>query len=346
MIRILPLFLLVLLVSCSSIKQKNSEGLQTPDLVEIFDLQEKKFDKFKTVNSKEIVKSKKIKKKLSKTKPLMIQRKGVAKKSVQASLASGRKLSEYPQDFPEQYIEYDQRSEKIWKHYKPNYFIGEVLEYSVRYLGVSAGKVKIITSDYQYLGDRKTIHFQAMMRSSSFYKFMYRINDTLDIYMDFKSFIPVKYSLIQNETNKTVNDLQLFDHDKMMTYFRYKRVKKKQVKNRKSDVFVPKYFQNYLSTFFFFRGLPLSIGKQYNFPIVSKAKVGIIDVVVDGIEELKLKRGKFKAWRLQAKVVFPQSTKKKDHLTLWLSNDSKKILLKFSAKIKLGSIKGELINER
>lgn len=321
--------LFIFFSSCATKKDKDFDKVR-PDLMDVFQLEGDNFKKFRPApvyekKTEEVVEKKDTSAKISKNKisPLI------------------KIISEYPKGYPNNYKIIDKKSELIWKKFKPNYYVGEQLVMAVKYLGISTGQLKILTESHVYFGDKKTIHFKAAMKSSSFYKMFYQIDDFLDIFVEEQAFLPVKYSFIQNETNQTVNDLQLFDYENKKTYFVYRRLKNGMVKNINKDVFIPKYFQSYLSVFFFFRGLPLSVGSSYEFPIVSKAKVGILQAKVEKIEKIDTKLGEYEAVKLDATVSFPES-KKKDHISIWFSNDDEKYLLKFQAAVKIGDIVGAI----
>jgi hypothetical protein len=156
------------------------------------------------------------------------------------------------------------------------------------------------------------------------------------------NFIPLKFVLTQRESKQNVDDLQLFDHDKLMTHFWYRREKNKEVTELANSLPIPRYFQDSYASLFLVRGLPLKIGDLYEFPIVSRGKIWILEAKVDAYDTISIDNRDVKAIRIKAVTHFPGILKKQGDILFWYSADEKRTLLKFSAKVKIGSIEGEI----
>jgi hypothetical protein len=68
----------------------------------------------------------------------------------------------------------------------------------------------------------------------------------------------------------------------------------------------------------------------------------MLKVKVSAIEKIEVKGEEIEAIKIDAETRFPGILKKSGDINFWYSNDDQKRLLKFSAKVKLGSISGEL----
>ena len=141
-----------------------------------------------------------------------------------------------------------------------------------------------------------------------------------------------------------MDDLQLFDHEKHKTFFWYKRLKKGKTKTRHVEAFIPKHFQDSFSSLFFVRGLPLKTGDVYQFPIMTRAKTWLIKMKVAKKEHITIMGKKILAIRVNAETHFPGVLKKKGDIIFWYSADLERRLLKFQANVKIGAIKGELVD--
>ena len=155
-----------------------------------------------------------------------------------------------------------------------------------------------------------------------------------------KNFTPLKYILVQRESGQIVDDLQLFDHEELKTYFWYKRIKNKKESKDKKIEYVPRYFQDSLSALFFVRGLPMKIGNKYEFPVVTRTKVWIIKVEVMAKEDLKIEGKTYNTYRLRAETHFPGVLEKRGDIVFWYSADASRRILKFLAKVKIGHLEG------
>ena len=251
---------------------------------------------------------------------------------------------EYPIDFPEALKSYDRKSKDVWPLFEPVVFPGEKFTLKVGYLGITAGFIQIETLPMVDIGGRRAYHFKARMRSARYYSYIYSLDDSLETFVTVEDFTPLKYVLLQRESGQTVDDLQLFDSQKLKTFHFYKRLKKGKHKNVELEKPIPRYFQDSFSAPFFVRGLPLKKDDLYEFPIVTRGKIWILKIKVEGVESLKVDGKWVSAIRINAETRFPGVLEKKGDIRFWYSNDKTRRLLKFQADVKIGSIKGELVD--
>lgn len=358
------IFLLAfILIGCASNEDKVFVDQVSPDLVETFKIENEKFKKFVVVDKepfKDVVKEKsvvpsknKIKLQKQKSQPVLkITKKNdvieIPEQTEESPATSEiKKKAEYPEGYPEDLKKIDLESAKTWKNYKPLYRIGEEFVFAINYLGITAGHVRFITNGGLKIAGRDALHFRALFKTSKFYKYVYEADDMVETYVSADKFLPIKYSLVQRESNKDVDDLQLFDHEEKKTYMFYKRFKKKnkQLTKKEKEAFLTKYFQDFMSTLFFVRGLPLKKGDVYKFPVYTRGKFWRLDVKVGSVKDNIKVMGKWRdAIRIDTIAHPPKSDKKKSKsiISFWYSKDSERIFLKLKAKLKFGSIEGEI----
>lgn len=253
---------------------------------------------------------------------------------------------EYPADYPKEYIQYDKKSKDIWSKFNPFFFKGEQTIMSVTYLGVTAGYITISSKNVMNINDKVAYNYHARFKSSDSYSYFYWLDDQLNTFVEKDTFLPIKYSLIQREKKQDVDDLQLFDFQKLRTYTFYKRVKKDSNKNEKLNVYIPKYAQDSFSALQFVRGLPLKKGDRYEFPVITRGKVWLLKVEVAGTETVEVMDKDVSAIKIKAETHFPGVLKKSGDIYFWYSNDDARRLLKFQAQVKIGALKGEVVDYR
>jgi hypothetical protein len=338
---IASLFLALILLgtSCASKSDKAFIAATDSDLVESFEIKDPKLEKFKTAplvveeSAKEIVASKPTEK--------IVEQKKKGKQSPKIEVT--QKGPEYPEGYPEILIGYDKQSSHLWDKFKPRLNIGETFTFEVSYMGITAGHIRMSVKPPAVVNGRAAFHFVAQLRSARYYEYVYKLDDTLETFVDRETMIPVKYSLMQRESGQSVDDLQIFDADAHKTYFWYKRLKKGQEKKEEKEEFIPKYFQDSYSTLYFVRGFPLKNGDVYKFPIITRAKLWMLTIKVTGRETIEVNGKKISAIRLDAETQFPGVLSKKGDITFWYSDDQSRRLLKFGGKVKIGTVEGELI---
>lgn len=350
------LLIFLFISACASKNDRSFIDFSSKDVEKKFDAsKDEKFKKFFVDDPKQ--KSKFID---QKTKPVKktIKKKAKAKKDTKTKVTLKKTKKEvevkeevvtnsiYPKDFPEKLKEYDKESETFWFDFSPKIFIGEEFVFEVSYLGITAGHIKMNTDPVSVLGGEDVFKFKANMRSARFYEAIYSLDDSLESIVRIKDFIPLKYTLMQRESAQIVDDLQLFDQDQRKTYFWYKRIKRGKKKEIERNVFIPRFYQDSYSALYFVRGFPLNQGDEYEFPVITRGKLWIIKIKVAGIETLDIMDKDVEAIRVNAETRFPGVLSKKGDIVFWYSNDPYRKLLKFQANVKIGSIKGELVDYR
>lgn len=359
--KIIIFFALLLIASCASnfdeekrlLLKENKKDLVSSfeikdDNVDAENFQEKEIPSTPEV-TKPVVEVKKIEpvknkktEKISKSKP---ESNGVEAKNVEVKPEEivEKITGAYPADYPKDYVQYDQHSKLIWSKFKPFFFKGEQTIMSVTYLGVTAGYITITSKNVMNINNKVAYNYHARFKSSDSYSYFYWLDDQLNTFVEKDTFLPIKYTLIQREKKQDVDDLQLFDFEKLRTFTFYKRVKQDSNKDEKLNVYIPKYAQDSFSALQFVRGLPLKKGEKYDFPVVTRGKVWLLKVEVMGVETIEVMDKEISAIKIKAETHFPGVLKKSGDIFFWYSNDEIRKLMKFQAKIKIGSINGEIV---
>lgn len=322
---------------------------ESTDLVQSFDVTKEQAESFKvaTANEKKeepvvakvepVVPDKKTKNKVTKGS------KEVVTPAPTLPVVAPAPTNGFPADYPEDFKAYDAKSKLAWDKFKPVFYQGEQSIMAVTYLGVTAGYITILSKEVVSLNNKQAFHFYARFKSSDSYRYFYWLDDKLDSFVEKETFLPMKYSLIQREKKQNVDDLQLFDFKKMMTYNWYKRVKEGSNKDEKGETKIPSLAQDSFSALQFVRGLPLDKGNTYEFPVITRGKFWILKVEVMGEETITIQDKEVRAIKIRAETNFPGVLKKSGDINFWYGAGPERKLLKFQAKVKIGSLYGELV---
>jgi hypothetical protein len=248
----------------------------------------------------------------------------------------------FPDDYPAKLKKLNEKTAVFWNTFTPALNEGEETVLNIEYMGVSTGKITIKTLADTRLGDTDVYHLHARVKTAKFYSYLYEVDDVCDSYVRKQDFTPLKFSLIQRQTSQDVDDLQLFDLKKLKTYTFYKRVTKKKTKKKKKVEFIPQFFQDPISVLYFIRGLPMKKAMLYSIPIVNHGKVEMLTAQYEKTELIETKLGKKRAYKVKVNTQHEGETLKGGNMTFWFSADEKRIFLRFKAKIKIGSVSGEV----
>ena len=344
-------FLVVLLVlgGCSSKKKEKAfqasldvPGEVTPEVQ--VEAPEKLLEKF------EVVKIEPVPEPAPSKRPMRakIKPKPAVKVKPDLPLTKDVPKSQLPKDYPDDLLKINAEAEKVWKSYKPNHFVGEKVFLDIHYLGMTVGKILATNRGKKLINGKEVWHFHSRFKSAPFYSKIYELDDTVDTYVTTDQFLSTRFSLIQRESKQDIDDLQLHDRDQMKTFWFYKQIKSdKSVKNKEKVGFIPYFSIDPFSVLFFFQGLPLKTGDVYNIPIINKGKILILKSEVEGREEIDTELGDdMKAIRVHATTRYTGETLKDGDLYFWFSDDKYHKLLKAQAKIKIGSVTGDIVEEK
>jgi hypothetical protein len=333
---------LVVLGACATNYEEEKTVLltnaETPDLVSSFDVDK---DKAAGLTAKPVDADAPVAPAKKDTKASAKKAKG-QKAAVVAAPAVTTPAAEVT-EYSEEFKGYDVKSKLVWDKFEPVFYEGEQSIMSISYLGVTAGHVTITSQNVVTLKNKLAYHYFARFKSNDSYRYFYWLDDKLDTYIEKNTFLPMKYSLTQREKKQNVDDLQLFDFDKLMTYHWYKRVKEGSNKEEKIEKPIPRYAQDSFAALQLVRGLPLNKGDIYEFPVVTRGKIWLLKVEVLGEDLINVGDKEVKAIKIKAETNFPGVLKKSGDIIFWYGNDPEKRLLKFQAKIKIGSVFGELV---
>lgn len=249
----------------------------------------------------------------------------------------------YPADYPAELKALDEKAALSWTQFKPRFKVDEKMFLDVDYLGMTVGKVVLSYRGLKSMSNKPVHHFQAFFKSAPFYSAIYELDDHLDTYVDQEKFVGLRYNLVQRESKQDVDEVQLYDREKLWTTAYQKQVRDGKTKNKNWKSFIPRYSIDGLSVLWLIRGLPLKTGDEYVLPVVNKAKILIMEVKVEAREKIKTKLGELNSIRVKAHTAYTGKTLKSGDMTFWLSDDDNRTLLRANAKIKIGSVSAEVV---
>lgn len=221
----------------------------------------------------------------------------------------------------------------------PNFQQGEKYRFDITYFGATAGSLELELLEPKVVNERPSFHLRAIARSVSPFTLFYRLNDTVESFMDSEGLFSHKFTVKMDESLQKRDILELYDQKAHKVYYWSKLDhKKKGKKDDQLEIDTAPYSQDGLSAFYYLRTLPLEIGKSYEFPIVNNGKLRTVRVTAVRKEELKTKLGTFDTIVLKPEIALDGAIKTYGDSFVWVSDDPRRLLLKVDAKIKVGSI--------
>jgi hypothetical protein len=230
---------------------------------------------------------------------------------------------EYPKRRPPQ--------EPIWE--------SERLSYNITYLGLKAGELTLEALPIKTMGNRKVYHIKGHATSSALFSMFYRLNDTIETFIDFEGFFSHRFHLVLDETKQARDSLELNDSEKQQTYY-WDRLTRRDQPMRETKKYSPiqPFSQDSVSALYFLRTLDLPIGKTFSVPVVSEGNTWEAVCEVIRKEKVGTPMGDIQALVLKPEMKYQGILKKNGDSFLWVTDDERKFPIRLEAKVKIGHV--------
>lgn len=225
--------------------------------------------------------------------------------------------------------------------------IGERIEMDLRWLALPAGRGVLEVKEGPTVAGRPTFHFWGNILSSKIVDAVYHVDNTVESFVDKEALIPYKYLLHMLESGQKKETRVSFDHPQKKAYFWAKRISEKWGPEDidRQDALVPE-ARDMFSALYFARALNYQLNKKQSFTIYENANNWNIELTPVGYELVNSSVGAFQCWKILVNVTLNNVLKPTGDIFVWFSDDSKRYLVKFDAKLKIGSLYGNLTSIR
>jgi len=221
--------------------------------------------------------------------------------------------------------------------------IGEKSSYNLRWGVIEGGVAKIEVKPPQILAGTPVLHYSGIVKSSKMMNMFYKIDNSIDTWVRLSDLAPIRQEIKQIESARYGRRVMVIDPEKNEVKFYEKLTKTKGgTKEDKrvdstaigaQDIFGALYFYRFVQT----------IEGDYKFPVHDKGKNWFAELKFEDRETVRIPAGVFQARRYKVAPRLEGQLKPKGDVYVWVSDDDRNLLLKFNAKIRIGSITGELV---
>ncbi len=234
--------------------------------------------------------------------------------------------------------------------YKPDqipFEVGERQVISLDWTALRAGDVRMeVREGFPFKG-RPTFKFWGHVLSSAVVDAIYHVDNTIESFVDKQWLLPYRFFLHMVESHQLKETRASFDHKQSKVHYWSKRVSKKwgdEVQDRVDGLGARSV--DMFSALYFARLLDFEKGKAVEFPVYENGQNLTVSLLPVANEIVQTKAGVFQCWKLAVSVKLENVLKPTGDMHLWLSDDFKKYIVKFEAKLKIGSLRGELTSLR
>lgn len=204
--------------------------------------------------------------------------------------------------------------------------VGEDLLFDVSYGLITAGSATMSIPDTVWEQGRPCYHVVTTARSASFFDVFFKVRDSVESIIDIQGMFPWRFEKHIREGG--------YKSDRYVTYDQINQ----KVYYKKDTLDVPQYIQGVLSSFYYVRTLNLEVGKHFDIDNYGDGKLYPLRVLVHKKETIKVPAGKFKCIVVEPVLRSEGIFNQKGKLTIWLTDDERKIPVLMKSEVFIGSI--------
>ncbi len=211
---------------------------------------------------------------------------------------------------------------------------GEILEYRIHYGFVEAGIARLeVKPELSNFNSRKCYHVVGIGQTKGAFDWFFKVRDRYESYFDSEAFIPWAFIRRVEEGSYSKSQNVTFDH--------YKKI----ATSEKVSIPIPDYVQDLISAFYYARTLDFANAKPGTvFPINAYLddEVFQMNIKYIGKEQINTKLGTFNCIKFRPLLLEGRVFKEEEDMTVWVSDDKNRIVIRAEAEILVGSLKMDL----
>lgn len=211
---------------------------------------------------------------------------------------------------------------------------GEILEYRIHYGFMDAGEARIeVKESFSTINNRKCYHIVGIGETRGAFDWFFKVRDRYESYVDSESLMPWIFIRRVEEGTYSKNQNVTFNHFK------------NSATSEKVTIPVPAYVQDLVSAYFYARNLDFTNSKPGAlFPISAYLDDEVFEMTIKyiGKEKINTKFGTFNCIKFRPLLLEGRVFKEEEDMTVWVTDDKNRIVVRAEAHILVGSIKMDL----
>ncbi len=227
----------------------------------------------------------------------------------------------------------------------------EELSFSVYYqwglIWVGAGDLNLSLKPDPIPGQNSAIrypHAVAIARTSPRLNRLFPVNDRYETWFEPQTILPLHFIRDISEGNAQFNWSYQFDRQNSAVHYQYWHVRRPERQGTLD--FVPSCTQDLFSVLYYIRSIDWARyhpGQRVPVDMIIDGKTEQLFVKYVGKERIKTRRGYTDCLVLEPQLIEGDYFKSNEGLRLWLSDDHQRLPIRCEAKIRVGSLKADLM---
>ena len=215
--------------------------------------------------------------------------------------------------------------------------IPERLVFDVSYTGIPAGRA---VQEIRAVGDE--LHIVSTARSDDWLKIFFPVDDRIESILiagspPFNIGVPRFYRERISEGRTKRHKEATFNRQRLEVHT------KDLLKKKETTQKITKQTYDTLSSFYFFRSIPLTVGNSYFIEIFDGRKLWNTEVKVLRREVVDTPLGKFNTVLIKPLLKFEGIFARTGDLYIWLTDDERRIPVQMKSKVTVGSITAKVV---
>ncbi len=211
---------------------------------------------------------------------------------------------------------------------------GEIIEYRIHYGFIDAGIARLeVKEDLKQVGTRKCYHVVGTGETRGTFDWFFKVRDRYESYIDIEAIMPWLFIRRVDEGGYVINQNVSFNQAAL------------SATSEKVTIPTPVYVQDLVSAFYYARNIDFTnVATGTLFPISTYLddEVFPLNIRFIGREVIKTKFGNVKCIKFRPVLLQGRVFKDEEDMTVWVSDDKNKIVVRAEANVLVGSIKMDL----
>jgi hypothetical protein len=209
--------------------------------------------------------------------------------------------------------------------------VGETLEYDIGWSSyVTAGTATLTVKEKRASYGSTAYYIVAEGRPTPLLSKLYTLYYKGDTLLDVYSLLPQRGSLYSEEGKRHRMKTTLFNQTTKRASY--------EIETRtvvKKDLAIPGFTQDSLSAVYVLRSIPFKAGEKFNMPVTENGNVYQVQMQVGAVESIKTGIGTANAIKITPVITSSQKDAPRG-ITLWLSDDARRLPMKIEAQLMVG----------
>ena len=208
--------------------------------------------------------------------------------------------------------------------------VGETLFYKASFRGIHAANASLKVIKESIIENDSVYHIQFKAKTRSAFDYIFPIDDEIDLWIDIKTFLPIKINEKISEGNFKRSTNLLFNRKSNYAIIDNDTLK------------IEKHTQSPYSLFYFFRKHNIKNFKEKRISLIQNNKTVVLKLKVKEDQIIKVPSGNYTCTTVLPTREDNKKFKNKAELDIMFSNDIRKYPVMIRLKLKYGYLKLEL----